>query len=196
MAKLMAFIHVSLDGYFTDENNDMSIAHNPKPDAEWEKFSADNASGDGVLLFGRKTYELMASFWPTPAAKQSMPEVAEGMNNLPKVVFSRTLKEASWNNTRLVKDDLAGEVRRMKEASGSGLVILGSGSIVSQLTQEGLIDEYQIVVNPVVLGKGRSMFEGVEKRLPLKLTSSRSFDNGNTLLTYEPAAARLSAGAS
>jgi dihydrofolate reductase len=103
-------------------------------------------------------------------------------------VFSRTLDHASWNNTTLVKGDLAAEMRKMKQASGENMAILGSGSIVSQLAQEGLIDEYHIVVNPVVLGKGRTMFDGVKEKLRLKLIKTRAFCNGNVLLCYEPEA--------
>jgi len=116
MQKLAVFNHVTLDGYFVDMKGDMSWAH--KNDAEWNAFVADNASGGGVLVFGRMTYELMASFWPTPFAIESMPIVAEGMNSMPKVVFSRTLNEASWNNTKLVKGDIAAEIRKMKKEPG------------------------------------------------------------------------------
>lgn len=188
MRKLTVFNHVSLDGYFTDANGDMSFARNPAPDKEWDAFVAGNAGSGGTLVFGRVTYELMASFWPTPMAAEQMPEVAERMNDLPKVVFSRTLKDASWNNTRLMKSDMAGEMRKMKQEGGKNMVIFGSGTVVSQLTQEGLIDEYQIVVDPVVLGKGRTMFDGIKEKLPLKLTKTRTFGNGNVLLFYEPAA--------
>ena len=185
MPRLVVFNSVSLDGYFTDKNNDMSWAH--KNDPEFNAFSSENAKGGGTLLFGRITYEMMASFWPTPAAKEQMPAVAEGMNNLSKVVFSRTLDQATWKNTKLVKGDPATEVRKMKKASGADMVILGSGTIVSQLAQEGLIDEYQLIVNPIVLGSGRTLFEGVKKRLNLKRTKTRNFGNGNALLCYEPA---------
>lgn len=186
MRRLIVFNSTSLDGYFTDANGDMSFAHHEEGDAEWDAFVNGNASGGGVLLFGRKTYELMASFWPTQAAAQAMPVVAERMNNLPKVVFSRTLDKAAWTNTKLVKEDLVGAVRKMKAEPGEDLAILGSGSIVSQLAPHRLIDEYQIVVIPVVLGKGRTLFEGVKERVPLKLTKTRAFRNGNVLLCYEP----------
>jgi dihydrofolate reductase len=110
------------------------------------------------------------------------------MNNMPKVVFSRTLEKASWKNTKLVKGDIAAEVRKMKGEPGPDMAILGSGSIVSQLAQAGLIDEFQVVVNPIVLGKGRTLFEGVEEKIALKLIRSRAFGNGNVVLYYEPMA--------
>jgi dihydrofolate reductase len=188
MRKLIVFNHVSLDGYFVDADGGMSWAKSDHQDAEWNAFVAENASGEGTLLFGRITYELMASYWPTPIADQHDPVVAQRMNSLPKVVFSRTLDQASWNNTKLVKGDMAEEVRRMKKEPGEGMVILGSGTIVSQLASERLIDEYQVVVNPVVLGKGRTMFDDVKEKLNLKLTKTRAFGNGNVFLCYEQAA--------
>ncbi len=109
MSKVVAFEQVSLDGFFVDANGDMSWAH--KQDAEWNAFTASNASGNGALVFGRKTYDMMASFWPTPMALQTNPAVAERMNALPKIVFSRTLDAASWNNTTLIKDDIVGAMR-------------------------------------------------------------------------------------
>jgi dihydrofolate reductase len=186
MPKLSAFNHVTLDGYFVDMNGDMSWAKADHQDAEWNAFVAENASGGGTLVFGRVTYELMAGFWPTPFAIENMRVVAEGMNSMPKVVFSRTLDQASWNNTKLVKGDLAAEIRKMKKEPGNDMVILGSGSLVSQLAQEDLIDEYQIVVNPVVLGGGRTMFDGIQQTLSMKLIKTRTFGNGNVLLCYEP----------
>jgi dihydrofolate reductase len=186
MRKLIVFNHISLDGYFTDAKGDMSWAH--KSDPEWNAFVAENASGGGTLVFGRVTYDLMASYWPTPMALKNDPVVAERMNDMPKVVFSRTLKTASWNNTKLVNGDPATEMRRMKQEPGEDMAIFGSGTIVSQLAQEGLVDEFQVVLGGIVLGKGRTMFEGVTKRLNLKHTRTRTFDNGNTFLCYEPMA--------
>jgi dihydrofolate reductase len=118
-------------------------------------------------------------------AMNNSPTVAERMNQLSKVVFSKTMDKASWSNTRLVKGDLATEVRKMKSEPGEGLVLLGSGTIVAQLAGENLIDEYQIVLNPIVLGGGRTLFEGVRKNL--KLAKTRTFGNGNVVLSYEPA---------
>ena len=186
MRKLVVFNMVSLDGFFVDRKGDMSWAH--KNDAEWNAFVNENASGNGVLVFGRITYELMASYWPTPMALQNSPVVAKGMNDMPKIVFSRTLDNASWSNTKLVKGDLAAEMRKLKKQPGPDMVILGSGSIVSQLAQQNLIDEYQIALSPIVLGNGRTMFEGVKEKLNLKLTKSRTFGNGTVFACYQPGA--------
>ena len=187
MRKLLVFNHVSLDGYFIDRKGDMSWAH--QQDAEWNAFTAENARGESQLLFGRVTYEMMAGFWPTPHAHALMPDVAARMNALPKVVFSRTLRKATWQNTKLVKGDLVAAVRRLKRAPGPGMALMGSGRIVAQLTQAGLIDEFQVVVNPVILGAGRSMFAGVAGRPRLRLIRTRAFGNGNVLMCYEPVAA-------
>jgi dihydrofolate reductase len=186
MRKLIVFNMVSLDGFFVDGKGDMSWAH--KHDAEWNAFVSGNATGSGVLVLGRKTYELMASYWPTPMALQNSPVVAKGMNDMPKIVFSRTLDKASWNNTKLLHGDLATEVRKLKHESEPDMVILGSGSIVSQLAQQNLIDEYQLALSPIVLGKGRTLFETVKDKLNLKLTTSRTFGNGTVFVCYLPAA--------
>ena len=186
MRKLAVFNNITLDGYFTGKNGDYSWAHSGQPDQEFNEFVAGNAQGGGALLLGRKTYEIMAGFWPTPEAKKSQPEVAQGMNSMPKVVFSRTLDHVDWENSKLMKGDLAAEVRKLKHESGPDMVILGSGSIVAQLAPEGLIDEYQMVVIPVVIGAGRTMFDGMQKKLELKLTDTRAFKSGKVFTIYEP----------
>ena len=182
MRKIHVFDNISLDGYFTDEKNDMSWAHTR--DEEWNAFASGNASGEAELLFGRVTYEMMAAFWPTAEAARMLPQVAAGMNRMRKYVVSRTLKDVNWQNTTRLKGDLTSEATRLKQESGPDLIILGSGSIVSQLTEAGLIDEYQIVLTPIVLGRGRTLFETVKKKTPLGLTSTRQFKNGNVVLTY------------
>jgi dihydrofolate reductase len=181
--KLSVFNNVSLDGYFTDAHSDISWAH--RADEEWNSFSAANASSDGVLLFGRKTYDMMAAFWPTAMAKEQMPEVAEGINKAQKFVVSRTMDEAAWNNTTVLKEDLIDAVRRLKSEEGPDITVLGSGSIVAQLTEAGLIDVFHFALAPIVLGSGRTMFEGVTQRPVLRLVSARTFENGNVFLTYE-----------
>jgi len=185
MPTLMVFDQVTLDGYFTSANGDMSWAH--KSDPEWNEFVAGNARGGGRLVFGRVTYDMMASYWPTPQAARDNPVVAKQMNAMPKIVFSKTMDKASWSNTMLIKDDPAAAMRTLKKEPGENMVILGSGSIVSQLAQAGLVDEYQIIVNPLVLGKGKTLFATVKERVGLKLTKTRAFQNGNVLLCYAPA---------
>jgi dihydrofolate reductase len=110
------------------------------------------------------------------------------MNKLQKHVFSTTLDKAAWNYTRLFKGDMTAEVRKLKQEPGPDIVIMGSGSVVAQLADAGLIDEYQIVLNPLVVGGGRTLFEGVKRKLPMKLVKSRTFGNGNVVLFYEPLA--------
>ena len=185
MPRVNMFNNISLDGYFVDANGDMSWAHAGRDDPEMGEFTAANAQGGGALIFGRVTYELMKAFWPTPMAAQHDPAVAEGMNRLKKVVFSRTLDSVSWSNTTLIKSDPAAAVRKMKEESGADMVIMGSGSIISLLAQEGLIDAYTFVISPLALGQGRTMFEGVTDRQNMKHVNTRSFKNGKIVLNYE-----------
>jgi dihydrofolate reductase len=175
---------LSLDGYFARTNGDMMWAH--REDPEFSAFVARNAQSDGALLFGRVTYEMMASYWPSAAAHANAPEVADGMNRAAKYVVSRTLERASWANTTLLKGELASEVEKLKRDSGRPIVILGSASLVTALAAAGLIDEYQIVVAPVALGSGRSLFAGLKRDLALKLVETRRFANGNLFLRYAP----------
>jgi dihydrofolate reductase len=186
MRKLSVFDSVSLDGFFTDAASDMSWAH--RQDAEWNAFTAGNASGgEGALLFGRVTYEMMRGFWTTPQAAEMMPEVAAGMNRMPKYVVSRTLASSDWQHTTVLKGDAVASVRALKAQPGPDLVILGSGSVVSALTEARLIDAYQLALIPVVLGRGRTLFESVRERRTFRLTRSQAFGNGNVVLWYEPA---------
>jgi len=185
--KLTVFNHVSLDGYFTDRDNAIGWVHVAEDDPEWTAFTKQNVSGDGELVFGRKTYDMMASFWPTPAATREQPEIAAAMNGRSKVVFSRALDRVDWSNSRRVHGDPVAEIAKLKEQPGPDLVILGSGSIIARIAAHELIDRYQIVVNPVVLGAGRSMFEGAARKIDLRQTGSRAFRNGKVLLAYEPA---------
>jgi dihydrofolate reductase len=186
MRRLVVFNQLSVDGYFTDAHGDMSWAKEGADD-EFNRFTTERAQGGGVLLFGRVTYEMMESFWPTPEAARMLPKVAEQMNKLPKVVFSRTMKEARWKNTTLVKDDLEGTIRHMKAQPGPDMAIMGSGTVVSQLAETGLVDAYELIINPVALGAGRTIFNGIRERVNLTLTESRMFKNGKVFLCYAPA---------
>ncbi len=184
MRKLLVFNLMTLDGYFAGQDGDITW-HNV--DEEFQELAKQASNSGNTLLFGRITYELMKSYWPTLEAIKNDPIVAAGMNKAEKIVFSRTLDKVDWNNTRLVKDDMLAEVRKLKQQKGKDLTVLGSGSIVSQLAQNDLIDEYDILLNPIVLGKGKTMFEGTQKKINLNLIKLRTFRNGNVLLCYEPA---------
>ncbi|MEO8704677.1 MAG: dihydrofolate reductase family protein [Kofleriaceae bacterium] len=183
MRKLKIFNNVTMDGFFTGANGDMRWAHQ-NADAEWNEFTSENARGKAAFVFGRKTYDMMVSFWPTDEAKKQMPEVAKAMNESPKYVFSRSLDKAEWSSTKLVKGDVGAQLKALKEESGPDLLIMGSGSIIGPATQAGLIDAFTIVMHPLVLGIGKSMFAGVEQRQDYTLESSRSFKNGNVVVTY------------
>jgi dihydrofolate reductase len=182
--KLGMFNNVSLDGYFTNADGDMSFAKPQGHDPEHAEFISSNASGESALVFGRVTYEMMASFWPTDMACQAMPDVAKVMNASRKYVFSRTLKKAEWANSILLSGDPAAEIARLKQEDGPGLTVLGSGQICAQLMQAGLFDEIGLMTVPVVLGSGRTLFEGVTSRPRLKLVRTRGFQNGSVYSVY------------
>ena len=126
----------------------------------------------------------MAGFWPTEAAKAMMPDVAKAINATPKFEASRTMAPPAWETTTLLRGDLETAVAALKQTPGADLLIMGSGSLVAQLSQARLIDQYQIVLNALALGGGRSLFEGMSAPLALKLTATRAFQNGNVVLTY------------
>ncbi len=183
MRKVVLFNLVTLDGFFAGPGGEIDW-HNV--DEEFNEFAIDQLNSMGGLLFGRVTYQLMASYWPTPDAVADDPMVADKMNSLPKLVFSRTLESADWNNTRLVRGDAADEVAKLRQQPGKDLFIFGSADLASTLARSGLIDEYRLIVNPVVLGRGMPMFKGIDDRLDLKLLRTKTFRNGNVLLYYEP----------
>jgi len=185
MRKVIVFNNVSLDGYICDAGGDMSWAQSPDP--EWLAFIKGNADGKSTLVFGRITYDLMASFWPTEAASAFDARLAGYMNSQRKLVFSRSRTQADWENTTMTAEDPVATVRRLKAEDGADLVIFGSGTIVAALAAAGLIDTYMIATIPVALGAGRTMFDGLDAPVRLRLTESRVFPNGNILATYAPA---------
>jgi len=186
MSRLNAFVHVSIDGFFAGPNGELDWFKQTRKDDEYERYMHDSASGGSTLVMGRKTYDMMKGYWPTSQASEQDPKMAEVMTRSPKIVFSRTLKgtpdEPNWKNTRVVHGIDTGEVRKLKDASRD-LTILGSGTILQQLTNLGLVDEYVLVVVPIVLGRGRRLFEDV-KETRMRLVESRGFGNGLTLLRY------------
>ena len=183
MRNVFLFMMVTLDGFFEGPNHEIDW-HNV--DEEFNEFAIDQLNELDTLLFGRVTYEGMASYWPTPAAIEDDPDVAGKMNTIPKIVFSRTLDRAEWSNSRLVKENIAAEVLQLKQQPGRDLAIFGSANLTMSLLQMGLVDELRLMVNPVVLGKGRPLFEGIDEKLKLKLIRTRVFRSGNVLLCYQP----------
>lgn len=183
MGKLTSFQFLTLNGFYKGSDNDISWHRHG---AEESSYAEEGAQSGSILLFGRITYEMMAGFWPTPAALETMSGVAEGMNRSEKIVFSRTLTHASWNNTRIVRGDIATEVKKLKTNARNNMTILGSGSILLQLTAAGLVDEFQFMIDPVALGSGTPVLTGLPQQLDLELISHRVFSSGVVLLSYQP----------
>jgi dihydrofolate reductase len=180
MRKLIVSNLMSLDGYFEGPNHEIDWF---VIDADFLEYARIMLGEAGLLLFGRRTYEHMAAHWPTAAAD----EVAYKMNHLPKIVFSGTLDKADWNNTTLVKDDYAEEILKLKQQDAKGdLLILGSAMLASHFLQYGLIDEYRVILNPVLLGAGQPLFPDLKKKLSLKLVRTKPLASGVIILYYEP----------
>lgn len=183
MSKLTSFTFITLNGFFKGQNEDTSWHPHG---GEASEFANKASSADNILLFGRKTYEMMASFWPTSMAAELFPVVAENMNSSQKIVCSNTLEEADWQNTSILRGDVIEQLKQLKQNTKKDITVLGSGSLLTQLSDAGLIDQYTIMLDPVALGKGTSIFEGLQSNLNLKLTSSKVFEkDGIVLLNYE-----------
>ncbi|MBV9358804.1 MAG: dihydrofolate reductase [Chloroflexi bacterium] len=178
MANLITFNLVTLDGFFEGPDHNIDW-HNV--DDEFNAFALEQLDRLGGLMFGRVTYELMASYWPTASADDP---VAERMNALPKFVASRTMRSVDWQNSRLLGSDLTDEIGALKQASDGDIAIFGSGKLIASLMPLGLIDVHGIMVNPVILGRGIPLFEGVHDRNELTLIDARPFASGNVLLRY------------
>jgi dihydrofolate reductase len=183
MRKILFFMLTSLDGYFEGPNHDLGW-HNV--DDEFNDFSIEQLDSVDTLLFGRVTYEMMASFWSSSYAIETDPIVAEKMNGKPKIVFSRTLSSADWQNTRLVKTNFAAEISKLNQQPGKDLIIFGSSDLAVTFLQAGLLDEIRVMVNPILIGNGKPLFKDLDRQLKLKLLKTRAFHNGNILLYYEP----------
>ena len=182
MRKIIVSEYVTLDGFFAG----------PKGEIDWfvwdeetAQYARDLANSIDAILFGRVTYELMASFWPTPAADSEDPLITSYMNDTAKIVFSKTLEKADWKNTKVIKEIKPEEILKMKQKPGKNMVIYGSGGVVSTLTQLGLINDYLIFVNPVILGQGKPQFNDLKNWHKLKLINTKTFNNGVVLLHYE-----------
>ena len=187
MRKVIVSMMVSLDGFFAGPKGeiDWHIV-----DEEFNRYAVDLLNTVDTILFGRVTYQLFESYWPaaalSPSTSKSDLEISHKINNMTKIVFSKTLEKVEWKNARLVKEVIPDEIVKIKKQPGKDMVIFGSGSIVSTFAQLGLVDEYRIIVNPVVLGSGKPLFKDIRGRINLKLLKTKTFSSGNVLLVYQP----------
>ena len=181
MSRLILFNMMTLDGFFEGPNKEIDWHH---VDHEFNDFAIEQLNSASALIFGRLTYDLMANYWPTPDTIKNDPKVATKMNSIPKIVFSRTLKKAEWNNTKLMRGISKDEIENLKQQSGKNIFILGSAKLAADFRLVGLIDEYRIMVNPIIIGKGNPLFQVSDKRENIVLHSSKTFKNGNVLLVY------------
>jgi dihydrofolate reductase len=180
MAKLVMWNLMTLDGFVEGPNRDISWHFDVWGD-ELERLSIDQMKAAGGLMFGRVTYDLMASHWPSATG-----EVADLMNALPKYVFSRTLTQSDWHNTKVFAADLPATVARLKRDSTNDIFLFGSADLAADLMKHRLIDEFRLAVNPVILGGGTPQFKPGE-RVKLKLLDARTLSTGIAILRYEPA---------
>ena len=172
---------VSIDGYFEGPNQELDW-HNVDP--EFNKFAIAQLKEVDLLLFGRRTYELMANYWPTTEVKRNDPIMASLMNEIPKIVFSKTLKRVNWENTKLMDENAINVVRELKSQPGKEIGIFGSSNLSVDLLEARLLDELRIMANPIVLGKGKPLLQGLKTPIKLRLTKEKNFDSGNVLLYY------------
>ncbi|MDG0791156.1 dihydrofolate reductase family protein [Cohnella ginsengisoli] len=185
MRKLVLFMHVSLDGYASDSNEALNwIPYNE----EFEKYAEEVVAEVGSPVYGRTTYEMMESYWPTvledPDASVHDTEHAKWVQDVKKIVISSSMDKAEWNNTMLIKDNIAEEIMALKEQHGKDLVIFGSPGAAKTLLELGLIDEFLLTICPVILGSGKSAFDGGIEKIKLKLLSSRTFKSGVIATRY------------
>ena len=183
MRKVIVSNLMTLDGFFAGPAGELDWF---VWDVEMAEYMKEQLGALDTILFGRVTYQMMADYWPTARSPEEDPAIIEAMNTLPKIVFSTTLAKTEWQNSRLVKNDIDEEVAKLKQEPGKDMVIFGSGSIVSAFTRSGLIDEYRIFINPVVLGLGMPMFTGLNQRLKLQTLGTKTFPCGAVLLQYRP----------
>jgi dihydrofolate reductase len=198
MRRIVTFNRVSADGYFAASDGSLDFA---VPDDELDSAAAEaiERSEAGAMMFGRRTYEMFESFWPhaldDPATSpdphgpgrrsKAMRAMALWINHGEKIVFSRTRKDVTWQNSRLLRDIDAHEIEKLKRSPGGDIMVFGSGSVVSRLSELGLIDEYRFIVCPVLLGSGQSLLRGIDERTSLRLVESKASSAGNVMLRYE-----------
>jgi dihydrofolate reductase len=183
MRRVASFIVTSLDGFYEGPNAEFDW---PIVDDEFRQFAIRQLDDAGTLGFGRVTYDHMADYWPTVQAEGNDPAIASRMNSKPKLVFSAAIGQASWSNTTVIDGDALEQIEEVKAASGGDLLLIGSAHLTASFAAAGVLDELRIMVSPIALGQGRSLFEGLKERVALELIDVKKFDSGNVLLTYRP----------
>ena len=188
MRKLVLFLHASLDGFVEGPKGAMDIGW-VSYDADLEKHAKKILSTADTVIWGRATYLMMYGYWPTvpsnPAVTEHARNHAEWIEKAAKIVFSTTLEKVEWNNSRLVKEDVEEEIKKLKQQPGKDMVILGSPRFAHHIMQFDLIDEYKITVSPVLIGSGLPLFRGLNDRINLKLIENKTFDSGAIGLSYQ-----------
>jgi dihydrofolate reductase len=187
MRKIIVSMMISLDGFYEGSNQDISWH---TVDDDFNMYSIKMMDELDTILFGRKTYELFENYWPIalkdPSTIKDDLVIAKWIDDANKIVISKTLDKVNWKNTTLIHDNIIEQISKLKNESGKNIVIYGSGSIVTELTNIGLIDEYRLMVSPTILGNGTSLFHDVDKQVSLNLIETQTFNSGNVLLRYQP----------
>ena len=183
MRPVASFIFISLDGFYEGPNGELDW---PRLDTEFEEQAVRQLNKADTLGFGRATYETMAAYWPTEQAEVNDPRITSRMNGMDKVVFSSTLTDADWSGTTVLHSDATQHVKDIRAGSGKDLLIMGSPHLTAHLMQAGVLDELRIMIFPIVLGQGRSLFEALGNWVSLALLDVNQFDSGNVTLTYRP----------
>jgi dihydrofolate reductase len=200
MRRTLMFNHVTIDGYFAGSDGNLNWV---VPDEEIDKAAVQRMPTIDTILLGRRTYELFEAYWPhalndsetaadphdSSRRSSTLRDMAVWINEAKKLVFSRTLKKVGWKNTSILPAIDPPAIQGMKREQGGDMIVFGSGSVVSELTKHGLIDEYQFVVNPVLLGSGKRMMESVSNSLKLELIEAKKYSSGNVVLRYTAAPA-------
>jgi dihydrofolate reductase len=189
MKRIIMWNLITLDGFFEGPRSWDLNFHKLAWGEELKQISIEQLKSAGALLFGRVTYEGMASYWTSAKGVD-----ADLMNSIPKFVFSRTLAKADWNNTTLVKDQVEEEVAKLKREPGKDVYIFGSAVLSCTLMQHGLIDEYRLALVPVLLGKGNPLFKP-DQKADLRLLDARQLNNGCVILRYEPGSGKAPSAA-
>lgn len=187
MRKVIFQMMVSLDGFIEGPKQDLSWH---LVDDEFNKYAIDLLHSIDTIIFGRIAYELFESFWPAamtdPSTTPDNLDIANQMNDMHKIVFSKTMEKVEWKNSKLIQQLVPEEITKMKQQEGKDMVIFGGAGIAQSFMRHELIDEYRIMVNPIILGKGKPLFEDMTHRMNLKLMKTRTFNSGVVMLVYEP----------